>query len=139
MKVFQSRNLYDVKGKVLPLSEFKLFRELDGYTFSESKLKKAVEQAEIKPMSFLSLKYFNSDERIILYAEALDASRQTFSKIVMLEPGTLTIGRNNSNNLYFANNFVLPELSICKGKLTACPLNSLFKYHPSNVYPVFII
>lgn len=46
MKVFQSRNLYEVKGKVLPLSEFKLFRELDGYTFSESKLKKAVEQAE---------------------------------------------------------------------------------------------
>ena len=67
---------------------------------------KAVAQAEIKPMSFLSLKYYNSDERIILYAEALDQTRQTFSKIVMLEPGTLTIGRNNSNNLYFANNFL---------------------------------
>ena len=67
---------------------------------------KAVAQSEIKPMSFLSLKYYNSDERIILYAEALDQTRQTFSKIVMLEPGTLTIGRNNSNNLYFANNFV---------------------------------
>ncbi len=67
---------------------------------------KAVDQSEIKPMSFLSLKYYNSDERIILYAESLDQSRQTFSKIVMLEPGTLTIGRNNSNNLFFANNFV---------------------------------
>ena len=67
---------------------------------------KAVAQSEIKPMSFLSLKYYNSDERIILYAEALDQTRQTFSKIVMLEPGTLTIGRNNSNNLFFANNFV---------------------------------
>lgn len=67
---------------------------------------KAVVQSEIKPMSFLSLKYYNSDERIILYAEALDQTRQTFSKIVMLEPGTLTIGRNNSNNLFFANNFV---------------------------------
>lgn len=68
--------------------------------------RKAVERAEIKPMSFLSLKYCNSDERVILYAEALDPSRQTFSKIVMLEPGTLTIGRNNSNNLYFSNHFV---------------------------------
>ncbi len=67
---------------------------------------KAVDQSEIKPMSFLSLKYYNSDERIILYAESLDQSRQTFSKIVMLEPGTLTIGRNSSNNLFFANNFV---------------------------------
>ena len=67
---------------------------------------KAVAQSEINPMSFLSLKCYNSDERIILYAEALDQSRQTFSKIVMLEPGTLTIGRNNSNNLFFANNFV---------------------------------
>lgn len=65
-----------------------------------------VEQSEIKPMSFLSLKYYNSNERIILYAEALDASRQTFSKIVMLEPGSLSIGRNNVNNLYFANRFV---------------------------------
>ena len=66
----------------------------------------AVEQTEIKPMSFLSLKCDDSDERIILYAEALDTSRQTFSKIVMLEPGTLTIGRNSNNNLFFANTFV---------------------------------
>jgi len=67
---------------------------------------KAVEQSVIKPMSFLSLKYYNSDERIILYVEALDQSRQTFSKIVMLEPGVLTVGRNSSNNLFFANSFV---------------------------------
>ena len=67
---------------------------------------KAIEQAQIKPMSFLSLKYYNSDERIILYAEELDPSRQTFSKIVILEPGTLSIGRNNSNNLFFANKFL---------------------------------
>ncbi len=67
---------------------------------------KVVAQAVIEPMSFLSIKYYNSDERIILYAEALEQSRQSFSKIVMLEPGTLTIGRNNSNNLFFANKFV---------------------------------
>lgn len=67
---------------------------------------KAVAQSEVKPMSFLSLKLYNSDERIILYAESLDQSRQVFSKIVMLEPGTLTIGRNGNNNLFFANKFV---------------------------------
>ena len=42
---------------------------------------KAVIQSEIKPLSFLSLKCYNSDERIILYAEALDQTRQTFSKV----------------------------------------------------------
>lgn len=65
-----------------------------------------IEQMEINPMSFLSLKHCNSNERIVLYAESVDSSRQTFSKIVMLEPGSLAIGRNNNNNLHFANNFV---------------------------------
>ena len=46
MKVFGPRGLYDVSGKVLPHSEFKLFRELEEYTYNETKLKKAVEQAE---------------------------------------------------------------------------------------------
>ncbi len=65
-----------------------------------------VEYLEIHPMCFLSLKYHNSDERIILYAEDIDLSRQTFSKIVMLQPSTLSIGRVGDNNLFFANNFV---------------------------------
>lgn len=65
-----------------------------------------VEYSEIQPMSFLSLKYYNSDERIILFAEDIEPSRQTFTKIVMLEPGTLTIGRTGNNNMFFANNFV---------------------------------
>ena len=64
-----------------------------------------VEYAQLLPMSFLSLRYQNSDERIILYAEAIEPSRQTFSKIVMLKPATLTIGRASDNNLYFASNF----------------------------------
>ncbi len=65
-----------------------------------------VESAEIQPMSFLSLRCSNSNERIVLYAENIDASRQTFSKIVVMEPGTLTIGRNSDNNLFFSNKFV---------------------------------
>lgn len=65
-----------------------------------------VESIKIQPMSFLSLKYYNSDERIILYAEDIEPTRQTFSKIVMLQSGTLSIGRNADNNLYFSNGFV---------------------------------
>ncbi len=65
-----------------------------------------VESSEIQPMSFLSLKYYNSDERIILYAEDIDPSRQTFTKFVMMESGNLTIGRNDDNNFYIASNFV---------------------------------
>lgn len=65
-----------------------------------------VEFAKIQPMSFLSLKYYNSDERIIIYAEDIEPTRQTFSKIVMLQSGTLSIGRNADNNLYFSNSFV---------------------------------
>ena len=38
-----------------------------------------VESIKIQPMSFLSLKYYNSDERIILYAEDIEPTRQTFS------------------------------------------------------------
>lgn len=66
----------------------------------------AVEYAEIKPMSFLNLKPRNSDERIVLYAESIEPSRQYFSKILVLQPCDLIIGRNNDNNLYFANKFV---------------------------------
>lgn len=64
------------------------------------------DRSEIRPMSFLSLKCHNSDERIILYAEDVDPSRQTFSKFVMLEPGCLGIGRADNNNLFFTNRFV---------------------------------
>lgn len=66
----------------------------------------AVASAQIQPKSFLSLRMANSNERIIIFAESLDASRQTFTKIVINKPDTLTIGRNNTNNLFFSNGFV---------------------------------
>ena len=67
---------------------------------------KAIPDAILQPMSFLSLKSTSSNERIILYAESIEPSRQAFSKIVMTAPETLNIGRNANNHLYFANKFV---------------------------------
>ena len=67
---------------------------------------KAVGSAVIQPMSFLSLKYHNSKERIVLFAESVEPTRQTFSKIVMLQPDTLTIGRNGDSTIFFSNQFV---------------------------------
>ncbi len=46
MKIFQPRGLYNVKGKVLPRSEFRLFSELTEYEYNERKLKRTVAQAE---------------------------------------------------------------------------------------------
>ena len=67
---------------------------------------KAVASAVVQPMSFLSLKYHNSDERIVLFAESVEPTRQTFSKIVMLQADTLVIGRNADSTMHFANQFV---------------------------------
>lgn len=65
-----------------------------------------LESAQIRPMSFLSLKYYNSDERIVIFAEEVEPSRQVFTKIVMRQPDNIFIGRNNNNNLYYPNNFI---------------------------------
>ena len=60
----------------------------------------------LKPMSFFNLKIHGSNERIILFAESIDPSRQTFHKVVIRTPDTLTIGRTNDNTLCFENKFV---------------------------------
>ncbi len=86
-----------------------------------------VASSEISSMSFLSLKYHNSDERIILYAENVDASRQSFTKVVMRKPDTLVIGRNNDNNLYFASRFVSghhAKLIFDGNNWSVCDMNS---------------
>lgn len=46
MKVFESKNLYNVTGKVLPLREMKLMRELDGYSLNPRKMERIVKKAE---------------------------------------------------------------------------------------------
>ena len=86
-----------------------------------------VASAVLQPSAFLSLKYYNSNERIILYAEEMDASRQTFSKIVLRCADNLFIGRNNDNNLYFSSKFVSgkhAQLSFDGKNWTIADLNS---------------
>lgn len=60
----------------------------------------------LKPLSFFNLKIAGSNERVILFSESVDESRQTFRKVVMKRPDTLSIGRTNDNNLCFENRFV---------------------------------
>lgn len=60
----------------------------------------------LKPLSFFNLRINGSSDRVILFAEKIDASRQTFSKVVVREPTALSIGRTNDNNLCYENKFV---------------------------------
>lgn len=57
-------------------------------------------------MSFFNLKIADSKERVILFSESVDDSRQTFKKVVIKNADTLSIGRTNDNNLCFENKFV---------------------------------
>ncbi len=46
MKAFQPKGFYDVKGKVLPRSDFKLFSEFSEYEYNPKRMQKVVERAE---------------------------------------------------------------------------------------------
>lgn len=59
--------------------------------------------------SFLNLKIGDSNEKIILFSENVDESRQTLIKIMVREPGVFTIGRNNNNDLCYDYRFVSGE------------------------------
>ena len=63
----------------------------------------------LTPSSFLYLKIENSDERVILFAENIDYTRQTLTRIVAKEPAVFTIGRDPNNNFCFNNRFVSNE------------------------------
>lgn len=52
------------------------------------------------------MKINGSDDRVILFAENIDESRQTLNKVVVKEATTLSIGRTNDNNLCYENKFV---------------------------------
>ena len=56
--------------------------------------------------SFLNLRVENSEERIILFTEPIDETRQMLSKIVVNEPAVFTIGRTEDNNFCYGNAFV---------------------------------
>lgn len=66
----------------------------------------AVANTVLKPSGFFNLRIEGSDERVILFSESMDASRQTFRKYVIRSADVLTIGRTNDNKLCFENKFV---------------------------------
>ncbi len=60
----------------------------------------------LTPHSFFNLKIAGSDERVILFSESIDDSRQTFNKVVITTVASLSIGRTTDNNICFENKFV---------------------------------
>lgn len=65
-----------------------------------------IEKSELFANSFLNLRIEHTNERIILFTEAIDETRQTLSKIMVNEGAVFTIGRTSENNFCYANNFV---------------------------------
>lgn len=65
-----------------------------------------VENTVLQPLSFFNLRIDNSQERVILFAEPVETSRQTFRKVVVRGPASFTIGRTPENHLCFENRFV---------------------------------
>lgn len=65
-----------------------------------------VNNTVLHPQDFFNLKVAGDNERVILFAEKIDSSRQTFTKLLVSNPGTFTIGRTNDNNFCFDNKFV---------------------------------
>jgi len=65
-----------------------------------------IEKAELSTNSFLNLRVANTDEKVILFTEPIDETRQTLSKIVANEGAIFTIGRADDNNFCYANSFV---------------------------------
>lgn len=68
--------------------------------------KKPVKSTMLKPLSFFMLSINGSEERVILFCESIDPSRQTFVKAVARTADVYTIGRTNDNNFCYDNRFV---------------------------------
>lgn len=65
-----------------------------------------VEKCELSLNSFLNLKIEGSDEKVILFTEAIDQTRHALSKVVANEAAVFTIGRADDNNICYNNAFV---------------------------------
>lgn len=65
-----------------------------------------IEKCELSLNSFLDIKIKNSDEKVIIFVEADDQTRQTLSKVVVNKGSIFTIGRSEDNNFYYNNAFV---------------------------------
>ena len=60
----------------------------------------------LHPSSFFNLKVKDDSDRVILFSEKIDRSRQVFFKVVAKEAGNFGIGRTNDNNFCYENKFV---------------------------------
>ncbi|MBR5278283.1 MAG: type VII secretion protein EssC [Clostridia bacterium] len=56
--------------------------------------------------SFLNIKVEGSDEKVMLFVEKIDESRQTLTKIMAIKKDSFTIGRSEGNNIFFDNRYV---------------------------------
>jgi len=65
-----------------------------------------VKSVALQSMSFLNLKLANSDERVMLFAESIDDTRQIFRKIVVKDSDVFHIGRSQENNFCYENRYV---------------------------------
>lgn len=64
-----------------------------------------VENTVLQSQSFFNLKIKGSDERVILFAEKIDSTRNTFRKVVVKNQNTFYIGRTADNNFCYFNKF----------------------------------
>ncbi|MCM1299537.1 MAG: type VII secretion protein EssC, partial [[Eubacterium] siraeum] len=65
-----------------------------------------ISELVLTPQSIYNLKIAGEDERVILFAEDMDAGHRSFQKVLVKEPVTFSIGRTNDNNFCYENKFV---------------------------------
>lgn len=66
----------------------------------------AVASTVLEPQGFFNLKIEGEEDRVMLFVEDIDDSRQCFQKVLVRDADTFTIGRTADNNLVFENRFV---------------------------------
>ncbi len=67
---------------------------------------KPVKSTILKEDSFFNLKIAGEDSRVILFTEPITKSRNTFKKLVVKKPCSLTLGRADGNNIVIDNKYV---------------------------------
>lgn len=66
----------------------------------------SVSNTVLKPGNFFLLKIAGHDERVVLFSEARDQSRQIFKKYLIEDALVLNIGRSSNQDLCYENKFV---------------------------------
>ena len=65
-----------------------------------------IEKRELSVGNFLNLRVESTKERVVLFTEPIDETRQILSKIVVNKSGIFSIGRSEDNDFCYTNNFV---------------------------------